>query len=193
MWYTKTELCLKFTNAVYIAFYSDRWWWIFGVGNKTDRTDALTTYAQYDSCKRNLKASKDQLPGLVFQLYGLWWAIEFFCACLNCTISFLSYVASLSLKCSNNPQHPLFERGVRNNCKQSFRQTSTGSTYRPDRAQTQKRSKSVFQFFMCFHNNGNIYIQWELFNFVNHFLLRKRHWMLNKTQALQSLTLTPYL
>ena len=52
--------------------------------------------------------------------------------------------------------HPLFSRITMNNCKTSTRATTT---FRPEKARTQKRAKSFFQFYMRFSNNGNIYIE----------------------------------
>ena len=55
-----------------------------------------------------------------------------------------------------NHTHPLFFRITVNNCKTSTRATTT---FRPEKARTQKRAKSFFQFYMRFSNNGNIYIE----------------------------------
>ena len=52
--------------------------------------------------------------------------------------------------------HPLFSRITMNSCKTS---TQAATTFRPEKARTQKRAKSFFQFYMRFSNNGNIYIE----------------------------------
>ena len=52
--------------------------------------------------------------------------------------------------------HPLFSRITMDNCKTFTRATTT---FRPEKAGTQKRAKKFFQFYMRFSNNGNIYIE----------------------------------
>ena len=60
---------------------------------------------------------------------------------------------------SSNQLHPLFSRINFNNLKRSSRAKSVCSTYRPEISRTQKRSKSFFQYYMRFFNNGNIYVE----------------------------------
>ena len=59
-------------------------------------------------------------------------------------------------KILTDQSHPLFPRITMNNCKRSLR---ASTIFRPDKARTQKRAKSFFQFFMRFSNNRNIYIE----------------------------------
>ena len=58
---------------------------------------------------------------------------------------------------SANPNHPLFNHIIFNNLKRSFRVTNACSVCFPEIALTQKRSKTFFQYFMRYFNNGNIY------------------------------------
>ena len=59
-------------------------------------------------------------------------------------------------KILTDQSHPLFSRITMNDCKRSLR---ASNIFRPDKARTQKRAKSFFQFFMRFSNNRNIYIE----------------------------------
>jgi hypothetical protein len=57
----------------------------------------------------------------------------------------------------NDANHPLFSRIVFNESRRSSRDSNT--KFRPAIAKTTKRTKSFFQFFMRFCNNGHIYVE----------------------------------
>ena len=123
-----------------------------------------------DTCKRKLEGIQRSATRVIFP--DMDYDERLSVLCMPLLQDFIFGLCSKHFfKISNNPQHPLFERVVRNNCKQSSRQTNTRSTYRPDRARTQKRSKSFFQFFMRFHKKMEIFIPNEsyAFNSVKHF------------------------
>ena len=122
-----------------------------------------------DTCKRKLEGIQRSATRVIFPDLDYDERLSFLCMPLLQDFVF-ELCSKHFFKLSYNPQHQLFECVVRNNCKQSSRQTNTRSTYRLDRACTQKQSKSFFQF-SCVFITMKIFISNEsyAFNSVNHF------------------------